>query len=181
MYKLNNFWNTSQYKNISRNNLMQIANEPPQKKYRTIKDSNGVIIDRVEDNSYLSDGGGGNRYLYEQTIPYMSQSINIFKKKGINVNVSFTLYTSYERINYYGKGELRGDTLIAKLQKELKPNLIGDTLFGHAFTVNYLVYYDYHEDEHYLYYNPELNESIINQDTLLWKEEKSLRINNAIQ
>ena len=81
------------YKDLSRYKPKSQTNTHSEKKYKIITNSNGVIIGREEDNSYLCTGGGADRYGYEQMItPYMSQSISIYKKKGIRVHVSFQLY-----------------------------------------------------------------------------------------
>ena len=171
---------TGEYKDLSNYSPRQNPRTPPEKKYKIILDSNGAVIDKEEDNSYLCHGGGIDRYLCEQMItPYMAQSISIYKKKGIRVHVSFHLYPpSFEFINYFGTGELIGDTLITILQKDLTPNIIGDTLFEKAITVKYLINYDKYEKEYSLYYPSELNQQNIATDSL-WREDKRLTIKNA--
>lgn len=168
------------YKDLSGYKPRLQTNTPSEKKYKIITDSNGVIIGRNEDYSYLCTGGDADRYEYEQMItPYMSQSISIYKKNGIRVHVSFHMCApSLEFINYSGTGELIGDTLITKLQKDLTPNIIGDTLFENPITVKYLIDYDEYEKEYSLYYSSKLNKQNIAADSL-WKEDKTLRINNA--
>lgn len=171
---------SGEYKDLSRYTPNRNPRELPENKYKIILDSNGVIIGRKEDNSYLCTGGDADRYEYEQMItPYMSQSISIYKKNGIKVYVSFHMYPpSLEFINYSGTGELIGDTLITKLQKDLTPNIIGDTLFENPITVKYLIDYDEYEKEYSLYYSSELNQQNIASDSL-WKEDKTLTINDA--
>lgn len=171
---------SGEYKDFSRYTPRQNPLKLPEKKYKIITDSSGVIIGREEDNSYLCTGGGADRYEYGQMItPYMYQSIIIYKKKGIRVRVSFQMYsTSFEFINYFGTGEIIGDTLITKLKKDLTPNIFGDTLFENPITVKYLIDYDEYEKEFSLDYSSELNWQNIATDSL-WKENKTLRINNA--
>ncbi|GAB5418247.1 MAG: hypothetical protein Crog4KO_16480 [Crocinitomicaceae bacterium] len=169
-----------EYKDLSNYVPRQKPHELPEKKYKIVSDSNGVIIGREEDDSYLCHGGGVDRYLYEEFItPYMSQSISIYKKKGIKIYVSFHLYPpSFEFVYYSGTGEVHGDTLITKLRKDLTPNVIGDTLFENPITVKYLINYDEYEKEYSLYYSSEMNQQNIATDSL-WRKDKTLTINNA--
>lgn len=150
---------------------------PSEKQIELVLDSNGVIVGiKKEQATFCS--GGADEFMIEST-PYMSHSVRIFRKKGIQINALFMSYENGISVlaNYFGRAEISGDTLITTLRKDLssRPLKVGEKVpLSDPFVVKYLLDYDSFDEQYRLYYFASQNRAD-SVDSLLWQKDVILR------